>query len=54
MNPVWMGVIALLIFMEKAVPGGERFVPFIGAALILGGIGVAFGWVPLEQITEGM
>jgi len=54
MNPVWMGVIALLIFIEKTMSGGERFAPFIGAALILAGIGIAFGWIPLEQSMGGM
>jgi len=50
MNPVWMGVIALLIFIEKTRSRGERFVPFIGAALILAGIGFAFGWVSVQTI----
>jgi len=54
MNPVWMGAIALLIFIEKAMPGGKHFAMFIGAALILVGIGIAVGWIPLEQTTGGM
>lgn len=54
MNPVWMGVIALLIFIEKVMSTGERFAQFIGAALILAGIGIAFGWIPLVQTIGGM
>lgn len=54
MNPVWMGVIALLIFIEKVMSTGERFAQFIGVALILAGIGIAFGWIPLEQTIGAM
>ncbi len=54
MNPVWMIASTLLIFAEKVAPWGARFALVIGAALILAGVGVAFGWIPLEQTTGGM
>lgn len=54
MNPVWMIASALLIFAEKVAPWGKRFARVIGAALILAGIGVAFGWIPLGHATGGM
>ncbi|MCH8837158.1 MAG: DUF2182 domain-containing protein [Candidatus Marinimicrobia bacterium] len=43
MNPVWMGLIALLIFMENVTPWGERMASIFGAALVIIGVGMAFG-----------
>lgn len=54
MNPVWMLASALLIFAEKVMPWGARFAFVLGVALILGGIGIAFGWIPLEHVSGGM
>ncbi len=54
MNPVWMGAIALLIFVEKVTPWGARFARFIGAALVFAGVGIALGWIPLQQTMGGM
>lgn len=54
MNPVWMGMIALLILIEKIMSTGGRFAQFIGAALIFAGIGIVFGWIPLEQTIGAM
>lgn len=54
MNPMWMLASALLIFAEKVAPWGARFASVIGAALILGGIGIAIGWIPLEHTMGGM
>ncbi|MGH2544701.1 MAG: DUF2182 domain-containing protein [Ardenticatenaceae bacterium] len=54
MNPLWMGVMALLIFVEKAMPGGTRVTLFIGAAFVLAGVGIAFGWIPLQAPMGGM
>lgn len=54
MNPLWMLASALVILAEKAAPWGAQFAPVIGAALILGGIGVATGWIPLEHAMHSM
>lgn len=54
MNPVWMGLIALLIFVEKVTPWGAHFALLTGAMFILAGIGIALGWIPLEQTIGGM
>ena len=43
MNPVWMGLIALLIFMENVTPWGQRMASIFGAALVIIGVGMAFG-----------
>lgn len=54
MNPVWMGLIALLIFAEKVTAWGARFALLAGAMLILAGIGIALGWIPVGQTIGGM
>lgn len=54
MNPLWMLASALVILAEKAAPWGARFAPVIGAALILGGIGIAVGWIPLAHGMHSM
>lgn len=54
MNPLWMLASALVILAEKVAPWGARFAPVIGAALILGGIGIAAGWIPLERAMHSM
>jgi predicted metal-binding membrane protein len=58
MNPVWMASIALLVFVEKVVPGGDRLARFAGAGLILAGMAIAFGLIPLQPMVtmtmEGM
>lgn len=54
MNPLWMLASALVIPAEKAASWGAQFAPVIGAALILGGIGIAGGWIPLEHSLHSM
>ena len=53
-NPLWMVASALIIFVEKVAPWGDRVVRPIGVALILAGIGIIVGWIPLEPMTGGM
>lgn len=38
MNLVWMVLVAVAVFVEKAVPGGARFAPVLGGALIVTGL----------------
>lgn len=40
MEPVWMGLIALLIFIENVSPWGERIALLSGVALIIIGTGI--------------
>lgn len=54
MNPLWMLASALVILAEKVAPWGARSAPVIGAALILGGIGIATDWIPLEHAMHSM
>lgn len=54
MNPLWMAASALIIFVEKVASWGERLVRPTGAALILAGIGIIVGWIPLAPMTGGM
>jgi predicted metal-binding membrane protein len=56
MNPTWMVLVALLIFVEKVAPGGERLARFAGVGLILAGAAIAFGLIPLQPavMLEGM
>ncbi len=42
MNPGWMSLIALLIFVEKVTPPGERLIRLIGVGLLLAGAVIAF------------
>ncbi len=44
MDPVWMGLIALLIFFENVSPWGERVALLSGVALIIIGAGMAVDW----------
>lgn len=46
MNPVWMGLIAVLIAIEKVAPQGDRIALFSGAIFVLAGVGIALGWLP--------
>jgi predicted metal-binding membrane protein len=54
MNPLWMLASALVILAETVAPWGARFAPVIGAAQILGGIGIATGCIPLEHAMPSM
>ncbi|MCH7858711.1 MAG: DUF2182 domain-containing protein [Candidatus Marinimicrobia bacterium] len=49
MNPVWMGLIALLIFLENVTPWGERIASVSGVALIIIGAGIAVGLIRVVQ-----
>jgi len=54
MNPLWMLASALVILAEKVAPWGAQFAWSVGVALILGGIGIAAGWIPLEHAMHLM
>ncbi len=43
MQPVWMGSIALVIFAEKVLPGGQRLAPLVGLALLAAGAAMLVG-----------
>ena len=49
MNPVWMGLIALQIFIENVSPWGERVALISGVAFILIGAGIAAEWILLVK-----
>ncbi len=49
MNPVWMGLIALLIFLENVTPWGQRIAAISGVALIIIGAGIAAGLITVIQ-----
>lgn len=46
MNPVWMGVIALFLFVEKIMPSGARF------ARLAGGLRDSRGRVSLSSYSK--
>jgi predicted metal-binding membrane protein len=54
MNPAWMGLIALLITIEKIAPHGERVALASGVIAILFGAAIAFGWLALPPTLGGM
>jgi predicted metal-binding membrane protein len=54
MNPAWMGLIALLIAIEKIAPHGERVALASGVIAILFGAAIAFGWLALPPTLGGM
>jgi predicted metal-binding membrane protein len=54
MNPAWMGLIALLIALEKIAPQGERVALGSGLAAIAFGVATAFGWLALPATMGGM
>lgn len=45
MNPAYMGIIALFIFVEKIIPRGELLARIIGAGFLLVGIAVSLQWI---------
>jgi predicted metal-binding membrane protein len=47
MSLAWMLLLTLLVFVEKVLPQGRRAAPVIGAALIVLGVMVASGAVPM-------
>lgn len=47
MNPAWMGLIALFIFVEKVTPKGELLARIIGAGFIIAGIAVFLRCMPI-------
>lgn len=49
MNLTWMVLIALLIFVEKVIPHGDRLAGFVGVALISVGGAIVIGLVPLQH-----
>ncbi|MGH7966190.1 MAG: DUF2182 domain-containing protein [Candidatus Binatia bacterium] len=44
MNLVWMGILTLVIFLEKVVPSGEVWGKGVGLGLI--GLGLVLAWFP--------
>jgi predicted metal-binding membrane protein len=51
MSLAWMLLLTLVVFIEKALPQGRRAVPAIGIALILLGIVVAVGALPMPWMV---
>lgn len=47
MNLVWMGILSIIIFIEKIVPHGVEMGKVTGLALIVFGLVMGFGGVPL-------
>ena len=47
MSLAWMLLLTLLVFVEKVLPQGRRAAPVIGVALILLGLMLASGAVPM-------
>lgn len=54
MNPGWMVLIALIIFVEKIAPAGQRVALLTGLVLMVTGGVIAFGLVPFHQAAGGM
>jgi predicted metal-binding membrane protein len=48
MNLVWMGLLSLVIFVEKIIPRGVAMGKATGVALIAFGFAMGFGMVPLS------
>jgi predicted metal-binding membrane protein len=48
MNLVWMGMLAIVIFVEKIIPYGVTMGKVIGLGLVVFGAVMGFGGVPLE------
>jgi predicted metal-binding membrane protein len=51
MSLAWMLLLTLIVFVEKVLPQGRRAGAAIGVALILLGIGVAVGTVPMPWLA---
>jgi predicted metal-binding membrane protein len=51
MSLAWMLLLTLIVFVEKVLPQGRRAGAAIGAALILLGIAVAVGTVPMPWLA---
>jgi predicted metal-binding membrane protein len=51
MSLAWMLLLTLLVFVEKVLPQGRRAAPVIGVALIVLGLMVASGAVPMPWIA---
>jgi predicted metal-binding membrane protein len=54
MSLVWMAVIAVAIFAEKALPAGPRFAPAVAAALVVLGVWVAVSPGSVPGLTDPM
>jgi predicted metal-binding membrane protein len=54
MSPAWMGLITLLIAVEKIAPRGEQVALAGGVLGILLGSAIALGWLSLPPMTGGM
>jgi predicted metal-binding membrane protein len=51
MSLAWMLLLTLVVFVEKALPYGQRAAPVIGAGFVAAGLVVASGAVPLHRIV---
>ena len=49
MNLVWMGVLSIIIFGEKIVPHGVEMGKATGIALIVFGVAMTVGIIPLRE-----
>ncbi|QIN83162.1 DUF2182 domain-containing protein [Rubrobacter tropicus] len=52
MNPAWMLTVAVVVFVEKTIPGGHRVAHPLGALMILGG--VLLGASLIDGTSPGM
>jgi predicted metal-binding membrane protein len=49
MNLVWMGLLTIIIFVEKIVPHGVEMGKATGLALIFFGLAMTTGFIPLSD-----
>jgi predicted metal-binding membrane protein len=54
MSLVWMGVVAIAIFAEKALPAGPRLAPVVAVTLVALGIWVAVSPSTVPGLTDPM
>jgi predicted metal-binding membrane protein len=52
MSLFWMAVVAVVIFMEKVLPRGPRFVPVLAAGVVALGVWVAVSPASVPGLTE--
>jgi predicted metal-binding membrane protein len=52
MSLFWMAVVAVVILVEKALPGGERFSRLVGVALVVLGVWVAASPSSVPGLTQ--
>jgi predicted metal-binding membrane protein len=52
MSLFWMAVVAVVIFVEKVLPRGPRFVPALAVAVVALGVWVAVSPASVPGLTE--